>query len=493
MAGSKRGRRHEGWVSMPSEEAVSEARQRVVVIGAGPAGAAAAEALSRDGYEVTVFERSDQLGGRTRTYRADGRHVDTGAAFITNFYKRTWQIAKRIGFDNEIVELNRLSGLAAARRLAVLDIGSALSFLKFPFVTLFDKLRMLWFTLTLTLRRQKLDIAKPETLLEYDAESVSQWVNRKTNQRVLDYLVRPGIEPFWYFSCDQVSAGLCAGLTAHAAGARFFYLKDGIDRVCGHLLKEVEVRTGMAVREVAPGPDGSGVVVSVENDEERYAFDAAVIATTADVAARLVQQHAGELGIDQGLMAFLGSQEYVANIHLTLDVQLAEKPPGVSSIFPCGEGQHPMAALSFHGIKDNEGSNGDSELISIYLSDPESRRLMDVPDEQVVEQATQHARALWPAMPTDGRLFSLTRRRQAIPLHGVGRYRKSVEMHTRQQAGGAVVMFAGDYLTTATVDGAIESGLRAANALKTGLLRRSPGTDTRGVAPSAVKVPGEAH
>ena len=33
-------------------------------------------------------------------------------------------------------------------------------------------------------------------------------------------------------------------------------------------------------------------------------------------------------------MDFLSSQEYVANIHLTLDVQLAKKPPDVSSIFP---------------------------------------------------------------------------------------------------------------------------------------------------------------
>ena len=151
-----------------------------------------------------------------------------------------------------------------------------------------------------------------------------------------------------------------------------------------------------------------------------------------------------------------------------------------------------MAALSFHGIKHNVGRNRDSELISIYLSDCESRRLMDVPDEQVVEQATEHARALWPAMPTDGRLFSLTRRRQAIPLHSVGRYRQSVEMHKYQQAGGTVVMFAGDYLTTATVDGAIESGLRAASALEAEFMRRLPGSDMKGVAQSAIEGPGEA-
>ena len=91
------------------------------------------------------------------------------------------------------------------------------------------------------------------------------------------------------------------------------------------------------------------------------------------------------------------------------------------------------------------------ELVSIYLGDCESR-LMDLTYEQVVEQATEHARELWPDLLNDGRLFSLTRRRQAIPLHGVGRYRQSVEMQY-QQAGGTSVIFAGDYLTTATVDG----------------------------------------
>ena len=46
-------------------ETVRNQRRRVVVIGAGPAGAAA-DALSRGGYDVTVLE-ADHLGGRTHT------------------------------------------------------------------------------------------------------------------------------------------------------------------------------------------------------------------------------------------------------------------------------------------------------------------------------------------------------------------------------------------------------------------------------------------
>ena len=41
-------------------------RQRVAVVGSGPAGLAAAQQLTRAGHEVTVFERDDRLGGLLR-------------------------------------------------------------------------------------------------------------------------------------------------------------------------------------------------------------------------------------------------------------------------------------------------------------------------------------------------------------------------------------------------------------------------------------------
>ncbi len=40
-----------------------ERPQRVAVIGAGPAGLAAAEQLRLKGYKVTVFDRHDRAGG----------------------------------------------------------------------------------------------------------------------------------------------------------------------------------------------------------------------------------------------------------------------------------------------------------------------------------------------------------------------------------------------------------------------------------------------
>jgi glutamate synthase (NADPH) small chain len=55
---------HEGWI-----EPIAPARQtgkRVAVVGSGPAGLACAQQLARAGHSVTLFERSDRIGGLLR-------------------------------------------------------------------------------------------------------------------------------------------------------------------------------------------------------------------------------------------------------------------------------------------------------------------------------------------------------------------------------------------------------------------------------------------
>lgn len=56
---------------------------RVVVIGAGMGGLAAAARLAAQGHQVTVFEQGDHAGGKLRTLRQDGFAFDTGPSLLT--------------------------------------------------------------------------------------------------------------------------------------------------------------------------------------------------------------------------------------------------------------------------------------------------------------------------------------------------------------------------------------------------------------------------
>lgn len=54
-------------------------------------------------------------------------------------------------------------------------------------------------------------------------------------------------------------------------------------------------------------------------------------------------------------------------------------------------------------------------------------------------------------------------------MHAVGRYREAVAFQQQQLQPGRAVYFCGDYLATATIDGAIATGQAAAGALALGI------------------------
>jgi len=62
------------------------ADSRVAVVGGGLAGLAAARRLAADGFDVTVFERNEDVGGRVRSRRGDGFVFDRGFQVLFTAY-----------------------------------------------------------------------------------------------------------------------------------------------------------------------------------------------------------------------------------------------------------------------------------------------------------------------------------------------------------------------------------------------------------------------
>ncbi|HSG85757.1 MAG TPA: NAD(P)/FAD-dependent oxidoreductase [Candidatus Limnocylindrales bacterium] len=70
----------EGSTTVPGD--IARPVERVVVVGAGMAGLATANAVARAGIDVVVLEARDRIGGRTHTGDVGGSPVDLGAAWI---------------------------------------------------------------------------------------------------------------------------------------------------------------------------------------------------------------------------------------------------------------------------------------------------------------------------------------------------------------------------------------------------------------------------
>ncbi len=410
------------------------------------------------------------MGGRTLSHRADGHTLDTGAGFFTNFYPRLEGYNRKLGLESDVVRLSRRNVLISGDQVAPLALGSPLSFLRFPLVGTANKIRMIGRTLGRTLKYRGLDLADPSALSSLDTESIARDARRTLGEEVYQYLVRPGIEPFWYFSCEEVSRALYIGLQARAADAVFYTYANGMDSFCRKLSESVELRIGKTVTSVSAESSrsrqsgqtgksaGSGkFVVQFAGKTER--FDEIVFATTANVAARLTARMNDSL-VSAEQKSFLKSQNYAENV-----MACYRLPHGMltdsDTRIPCGPGPNSVAAITVNS--DKRSGNSGEDLLSIYVRGKKARALLKAGKKE----AFAEIRAL--AEKVDSRLlelplqpFFLKQREHAIPVHAVGRYRQAARF-LEQQKGP--VVFAGDCLANATVEGAIHSAQRAVEAL----------------------------
>lgn len=432
--------------------------ERVVVIGAGPAGCAAAFRLHKQGKQVVMLEQQPHVGGRALSLREQGRVLDTGAGFFTNFYPALERLLDELSLRDQVVTLSRSNHLVQDGVARPMTLGSVGAFARFSGAGVRAKLRMAAGTGWATLRHRSLDITDPADLAPWDDASIEEHALRTVGEEAYHALVRPGIEPFWYFSCAEVSRALFLALQSRAADAHFFTLRHGMDSVCRAVVDRLdEVHTSVDVRQVQRADDG----FVVRAEQGQWSCDAVVVATTASVAAKLSADLAE---VSDAQKAFLESQRYVPTVQCSYLTPVEQCPGRVSAAFPSGPGEPQVAAINFNRTKGQgePGAYDAQDLVSVYLSASEARQQMDLDDEQLADHAWRLARAFWDAVPEQATRSSVIRHREAIPVHAVGRYRQAADFIASQRGP---VVFAGDYLATATVDGAVRSGQRAADLL----------------------------
>lgn len=88
----------------------STSRPKVIVIGAGMAGITAAKALVEDGYEVTILEAREVVGGRARTIQSKNKQYSfpAGPMFLENIGKGYGPLCE--GMDNPLIALLQKRG-----------------------------------------------------------------------------------------------------------------------------------------------------------------------------------------------------------------------------------------------------------------------------------------------------------------------------------------------------------------------------------------------
>ncbi len=420
-----------------------------VVVGGGVAGLSAAFRLSNAGIRVTVLESDPSFGGRARTETVSDCVVNTGAGFVTSFYDSTLATLQELRVATFQPE-EQYGVVATPFGKVPLDLRSPRRLLKFPLITTTGKLRALSLFAQSFLRRP-VHIGNPESLARMDRGStIERWGRRTLGETAYQYLLRTSVEPFFYFGAEDASSALAKALVRHARGWHMLAIEGGVGAMCNALANRLEVRTGCKASEVEER-DGS---VIVHHSGGKIEADHVVLALPAPDTAKL----RGNLAEDDRKQ--IEQVRFVPNILLYFGY---ERPITVQHplVTPAGPGRHPIARIRTISEWVPSYVPDGKEMVSVHATSWRSAELIEEEPEQIINALRRDTESIFGRL-ADPDWIRLYPRRNAVVLPEPGHYRR---MRTFLRKPRKRVLFAGDWLTGSTIEGAVRTGIKAAEAI----------------------------
>jgi hydroxysqualene dehydroxylase len=425
---------------------------RVVVVGGGVAGLAAATRLVDGGHEVTLCERRAQLGGRAYsvTDETTGDVIDNGQHLVMGCYSALRGFLDRIGASGELVfqerlDLAFLDGTRRTRlRAAALPAPFHLVGGLFGFGALgwLDRARLL----------------KLPALVDgaRDDETVERWLDRlgqsEPARRVLwRPLARATLndEPR-SASAKMLAAVVREGLLGSREGARLGFPRRGLTQLYVDAARRYVEHAGGRVRASTPVAElvveraGSSAIVravrlapEAGGDGERVAADAVVLAVPPDAVAPLVPEAARANEPYFDAIARLAPSPIVS-AHLWFDEPVAT-----------GEAMLGLIDRPFDWIFRH------ARHVTLVAS--AARALIERPADEILDAAEADVRRAFGvrAPRRHGRVW---KERAATIAHTAGT--ESLRPKTRTPIGGLFVC--GDFVRTG-LPATLESAVRAAD------------------------------
>ncbi len=437
-------------------------RRKVVVIGGGVAGLAAARRLRLAGAEVTVLERGSAPGGRVQTLQVEGCRIELGAEFLADFYTRTLELVRELGLAGELRRIPRSAATLRAGRLYPLwpNVTAALT----PLVGPRHKVALSYLVGALARHRARLDTHAFHKAYALDDVSVAEYARAHLSEEVLEYVLQPPLSGIFYWAPERTSRALLflalwAGLS-RPAGMRLYTLREGLGQLASALAASQNLRLGAEVEAVMPGPS-KGYTIYGRCGETAFTLvaDAVVVATTASAVPRLLPW------LDERQRAFFSAVTYSMTTLLAVGIRGRFPRLTYGMFFPRRETPF-LAAATLPTVKEPGFAPPDRDVICLRLSGLAAAALRECADDTLACLMLAELRRLAPGFdPTPRRVFQrLYRCAEALPEFDVGHFHR-----LQTFASGAIeapsLAFAGDYLGGPFIEGAIVSGEGAAERL----------------------------
>jgi len=381
---------------------------RVAIIGGGILGLTTAYRLLRSGADVTVYERSTDLGGLVGAFDFDGHRVDRFYHVVLPTDDRVRGLAEELGLGDRF--RFRPTGVGFYDNDRLFSMNSLREFLTFPLLPPQDRIRLAAFVMRcqMTSSHEALD----ETPLD-------QWLRKHCGKRIVERLWQPLLDSKFDGRYDDLPATYLWARTRRMSKTRdsagrevMGWLEGGYETLIAALADRIRslggtIHAGTAVDQIV-GQDGH--VTGVALDGSLIPYDLVVCTLVPPLARKLLTP-------DLAATAPEDHCRYIGVICLLLRTTKSISPYYTLNIT---DRRIPLTTVveTTH-VVDPEYAGGHLLYVTKYV-DPSHDDLKADPAD-VEARYLAHARQMFPALTDDVVQSSVVQRAPAVePVHLLG-------------------------------------------------------------------------
>lgn len=265
------------------------------VVGGGIAGLAAAYRLTQQGFEVQVFEASNNLGGLAATYETRGDRIEKFYHHLSRSEDTIVDLAQNLGLD-DLIEWHYKSDAYYVNG-TVYPMDTIWEIAAYPYLSFYDKFRLGMLTFGVDIRNGVPSFDTYDSIEEFETVGVKEFVCEHATENAYKRFFRPLLNAKFGSRKDEVSAAWLLGRIKFRGerdllrGEMLGYFEGGFHQLIDALVKAVgreNIETGSPVTEIGT-TDGTveSLNTTTNGETETHTIDGVVIAAMPNVLENL--------------------------------------------------------------------------------------------------------------------------------------------------------------------------------------------------------------
>lgn len=413
--------------------------KKIAVIGAGISGLTCAYELQRAGFEVTVFEKNDYVGGRMSTRVKDGFLFDTGADHLGNAFEEMKKYCQELGLVWEKMH-NPLYGIYRNGKI----------YHPYKVTNKLSQLRLAFWAWRL---KEDTDFFDSSTAVKYDHGNAYNYMKQVAGKEAADYLTEAVTSGYQFHRAREASKG---ALVAFMQSIKFHdwylhHIKGGMIALPNALAQRLTVKIGTPVQEVVPGQR-----IRVSFDSTSLDFDIVVLACTANISKEILKNQS------EKQKDLLENSKYSTSISLAYKID-ADALPKQAIVFTPYIESRSIAGYTNQKMKGDEMIRGNKSMVCAWLHEEFAKEIFNLSDEEIMRRCQHELAKFCPWLKSVDQLeaHDLHKWTQAMPKYSEGCFTR-VKKFVEEEQGKNNIFLCGDYLNSPWTEGALRCGQRVA-------------------------------